>query len=390
MDKIEKLLTRGVAEIIKKDSLAKKLKAGKKLRVYLGIDPTAPDIHLGSSVPLRKLKEFQDLGCQVIFLIGDYTALVGDPSGKSKTRPKLSSKEIDKNAKTYLDQVGKILDVSMVEIRRNSEWYKNEGWKDVIELASKFTVSQIIERDDFEKRLKDHIKIGVHEILYPLMQAWDSVQLKADVQIGGTDQKFNILAARSLRSKLELPSQELITVQLLVGTDGKKKMSKSSGNYIGITESPDQMYGKVMSIPDEQTMSYFELCTDIDLNEVKKIDNPRDQKAKLAFEIVKMYHSGDEAKKASLEFDKVFKDKGQPSEIQELKIDKREMNIVDLLVKNDLIESSSEAKRLVEQSGVKLIINNKQLTINNIDQKIKIKKDMVLKIGKRKFYKVSK
>ncbi|GAG58013.1 unnamed protein product, partial [marine sediment metagenome] len=277
--------------------------------------------HLGTAVPLRKLAQFQKAGHRVIFLIGDFTALIGDPSGQGKTRPQLSKEKIQENAETYLNQVGKILDVEKTEIRRNSEWYEKEGWRDIINLASKFTVARILERDDFEKRLRAGIEISVHEILYPIMQAYDSVKLKADLEIGGTDQKFNMLAGRRLMEKMKMSSQDIVTIKLLVGTDGAKKMSKSLGNYVGITEEPAEMFGKIMSIPDEQIMPYFELCTDVNLAEVEKIKNPRDQKARLALEIVKMYHSEVEAQKAAKEFDRIFKSKEVSSKMPEIKVD---------------------------------------------------------------------
>ncbi len=382
------LLERSVEEIIKKSSLEKKLKSGKKLRIKFGVDPTAPDIHLGTAVPLRKLAQFQKAGHKVIFLIGDFTALIGDPSGQDKTRPQLSKEKIEENTETYLNQVGKILDAEKTEIRRNSEWYEKEGWGDIINLTSKFTIARILERDDFEKRLKAGVEISVHEILYPIMQAYDSVKLKADLEIGGTDQKFNMLAGRRLMGKMEMNSQDIMTIKLLVGTDGVKKMSKSLANYVGIAEEPVEIFGKIMSIPDEQIMPYFELCTNVDLAEVEKIKNPRDQKARLALEIVKMYHSEADAEKAVQEFDRIFKSKEVPSKIPEIKVDQDEIGLVDFLTDNDLVASRSEAKRLIEQGGVKTIINNQQSTISNIDEKIKIKDSIVLKIGKRKFIKI--
>ncbi len=386
MADLKNLSERGVEEIIEKSSLEKKLKSGKKLRIKLGVDPTAPDIHLGTAVPLRKLAQFQKAGHKVIFLIGDFTALIGDPSGQDKTRPQLSKEKIQENAETYLNQVGKILDVEKTEIRRNSEWYKKEDWKDIINLTSKFTIARILERDDFEKRLKKGAEISVHEILYPIMQAYDSVKLKADLEIGGTDQKFNMLAGRRLMRKMDMSPQDIMTIQLLVGTDGSQKMSKSLANYVGIAEEPVEIFGKIMSIPDEQIMPYFELCTDVDLAEVAKIKNPRDQKAKLALEIVKMYNSDVEAEKAAKEFDRIFKSKEVPTEMPEIKIDQDEIGIVDFLTDNDLVASRSEAKRLIEQGGV--AIDSKKIT--DINAKIKIKDSIVLKIGKRKFVRISR
>lgn len=374
------LLSRGVEEVIEKESLLKKLKSGRRLRVKFGVDPTAPDIHLGHAVVLRKLRDFQKLGHQIILIIGDFTASIGDPSLQNKTRPVLTKDEISNNTKTYLDQIGKILDLKQIEIRKNSQWFSKMYLDDFLKIKMLFTVQRILERDDFQNRIKEGKDLRCHEIDYPILQAYDSVMVKADVEIGGTDQKFNMLAGRRLQEKMGLPPQDVITLKILIGTDGARKMSKSLGNYIGITEEPDQIYGKIMSLPDEQIMPYFELCTDLPLDEAKKIKNPRDQKARLAFEIVKLYYNSQKAQEAEKEFNRVFKEKLLPKEIPTISL-KGEWHIVELLTHLKLASSKSEARRLIQQGGVK--IDGK--TLKNSFAKIKVSKGMVIKIGKRKF-----
>ncbi|MFC1686654.1 tyrosine--tRNA ligase [Patescibacteria group bacterium] len=389
---IEELLTRGVEETINKKSLEEKLKSGKKLRVKLGVDVTAPDLHLGHTVPLFKLKQFQDAGHQIIFLIGDATTQIGDPSGKNKTRPVLTKKEIDKNAKTYLDQVNKILDLNKTEVRHNSEWFDKMGFSDLVRLSTHFSVARILERDDFTKRLKSKSDIRLHELFYSIMQGYDSYELKVDIEIGGTDQKFNLLAGRTMQKRLNQEQQDIITLPLVVGTDGKEKMGKSTGNYIGITESPKDQFGKIMSIPDETILSYFELLTDTPQEEIdgfrdalnKNSMNPRDIKARLAKRIVTRFHGKTEALKAEKEFNQVFRDKEKPTNIPEIKIDKNPVLLVDLIVENKLASSKSEAKRLMEQGGVKL--DDKKIT--DPQGKIKLGNGQVLQVGKRKFGKI--
>ena len=383
MNNLNGLLRRGVEEIIEKESLEKKLKSGRKLRIKLGIDPTAPDIHLGIAVVLRKLAEFQKLGHTIIFLIGDFTATIGDPSGQDKTRPPLSKKQVEKNAKTYLEQAGKILDIKRTEIRKNSQWFGKMNLADFLKIESYFTVQRILERDDFTKRIKEGRDLRSHEINYPILQAYDSVILKADLEIGGTDQKFNMLAGRRLMKKMGLPPQDIMTLKILVGTDGLKKMSKSLGNYIGITEKPEGMYGKIMSLSDKQIIPYFELCTNLPQEEVKKIKEPKDQKARLAFEIVKLYHGLEKAKEAEGEFNRVFKEKLYPAKMKEAKLHGI-WNIVDLLMALDLVKSRSEAKRVIEQAGVK--INGK--TEADRFAKLELHDGMVIQVGKRKFTKI--
>ena len=363
IDTLHSLLSRGVSEVIVKNELENKLKEGKKLRIKYGVDPTKPDIHLGHTAVLLKLKKFQQEGHIVIFLIGDYTTKIGDPSGRNTTRPMLSDEEIKVNAETYFKQVGKILDTKKTETRYNSEWFSKMDLNDIFQIASKFTVQQIIERDDFQKRLKLGSNITLYEIFYPLMQAYDSIMLKSDVEIGGTDQKFNMLAGRGLQKKMGQAPQDVITIKLLVGTDGKEKMSKSLGNYIAITDSPNDMFGKVMSIPDSLIMDYYELCTDVSDDELKNIESrisssPREAKAELAKLIVEMYHSEEAAEKAAGEFDRVFKNREIPKDIEVRKT--KEMRIDEMLVFLEMAESKSEARRLVGQGAV--YQDNKKIT----------------------------
>ncbi len=395
--KIEEVLTRGIDEVIDEKNLEDVLNSGKKLRVKYGIDPTGADLHLGHSVPLRKLKQFQDLGHKVILLIGDYTATIGDPSGRSATRPPLSLKQIKANMKDYISQAGKILDIKKVEIRYNSEWYKKMGVIFLSELTSKFTIARIMERDDFKKRIKDDIDISMLEVLYPLLQGYDSVELKADVEIGGRDQKFNLLMGRKVQKRYDQKKQDVVMVPLLEGTDGVQKMSKSYGNYIGLSEKPLEMYGKIMSIPDAIVWKYFKLLTDLSLEDIESIKGKvfpkgnltkKDIKIMLAKEIVKMYHSEKEAEKAEAEFNNIFKDKGIPSDIPEITIKETELNILDLLLKTKLVASKSEARRLVEEGAVKIddkIIKDWQAIIKTRLSRVT---PQIIQIGKRRFAKI--
>ena len=361
--KIEHLLHRRVAEVLISDSLQKKLVSGKKLRVKLGVDPTAPDLHLGHTIPLFKLREFQELGHQIVLIIGDYTTLIGDPSGKSQTRPMLSSEEITKNAKTYMAQVGKVLDLNKTEVHWNSEWFAKMQFHDILRLAAQFTVARMIERDDFAKRLKAGNDIHVHELLYSMMQAYDSIMVEADIELGGTDQKFNLLAGRDLQRKMGKPEQDLLMVgPILVGLDGVKKMSKSLGNYIGLTDTPDEMFGKVMSIPDSALWNYFVMTTEVSDDEIAELQsacehgkmNPRDAKMRLAKEIITLYHSSDVADTAEANFIKVFRNKEKPEEIEEVRLRAGEWLLVDLLVETKLADSKTAARRVIEQGGVKI------------------------------------
>jgi len=389
--KIESLLTRRVMEVVVEESLRKKLAAGRRLRIKFGADPSKPDLHLGHSVPLKKLKEFQDLGHQIVFIVGDYTAMVGDPTGKSKTRPMLTEAESRKNAESYIEQVGKILDVKKTEIRRNSEWFSKMSFNDVIALAAKFTVARIIERDDFTKRSREGVDVHVHELLYPAMQAYDSIMVEADVEIGATDQKFNILAGRDLQRKMGKPEQDCMFLgPILIGTDGVNKMSKSLGNYVGISEPPEQMYGKTMSVPDAVMWDWFALATDVPEMEIREMRtacereemNPRDAKARLAREIVTFYHSAKDADAAEDAFVKQFKNKEVPDDMPEIAVRSGERSLVDLLVETQLASSKSEARRLLDQGGVKV----DGAVVKGADAKITVTpKRIVIQKGKRYF-----
>jgi tyrosyl-tRNA synthetase len=357
-----RVLKRGAAEIISESDLLERLKEGKPLRVKLGLDPTAPHIHLGFAVVLRKLRQFQDLGHQVILLIGDFTARVGDPSGRSETRKVLTPEQIAENAATYKEQFSKILDPDRTEVRFNSEWLGQMSFADVITLASRTTVARTMERDDFEKRYREGLPIGLHELLYPLMQGYDSVALESDVEMGGTDQKFNNLVGRTLQKEYGQKSQIVFLMPILEGLDGVQKMSKSLGNYIGITEPPSEMYGKAMSIPDAIMRRYFELCTDIDMDEVDRRlreDHPRDTKRSLARELVRIYHGQEAAQAADDEFVRVFSQKGVPDQMPTVAIPKADLDdgklfIIKLLVAAGLAPSNKEARRKVEQGAVSL------------------------------------
>lgn len=390
--KIERLLTRNIEEMIVKESLEAKLKSGRKLRIKFGADPSRPDLHLGHSIGIRKLKEFQDLGHQVVFIIGDYTGMIGDPTGKSKTRPVLSKEEVSDNAKSYLQQAGKILDMEKTELRYNSEWFSKLSFEDVLKLTGKFTVARILERDDFQKRLREGSDIAVTEMLYPIMQAYDSIITQADIEVGGTDQKFNLLAGRELQKKMGMPEQDVLTCPLLVGLDGANKMSKSLDNYIGVSEDANSMFGKIMSISDEMIPYYFKLLTDKtpeEIGEIEKIlknksQNPRDLKTQLAKEIIRFYHSPEEAEKAENEFNQIFRDKQKPTEMPEIKISKTEYNILDLLIEAGLATSKNEGRRLIEQGGVR-VSDEAQSDPQKV---ITIKNGTILQVGKRKFVKI--
>ncbi|MDI6846227.1 MAG: tyrosine--tRNA ligase [Candidatus Saccharicenans sp.] len=396
-----KLIKKGAVEIIQEEDLIRKLersrKEGKPLRVKAGFDPTAPDIHLGHTVLLRKMKHFQDLGHEVIFLIGDFTGLIGDPTGRSATRPAMTREEINRNAETYKQQVFKILDPQKTIVDFNSRWLGALTSFDIIKLASKYTVARILERDDFTKRLKAGLPISVHEILYPLMQAYDSVALQADVELGGTDQKFNLLVGREIQREYGQEPQVILTMPLLEGLDGVEKMSKSLGNYVGINEPPNEIFGKIMSISDDLMYRYYELLTDVPTEEIeswKKLAregqiNPRDLKARLARMIVSDFWGEEEAIKAEEEFDRVFRQRYLPSEMEEKFIEIEPVSaapeLVDIMYNLGLVPSRGEAKRLIRQGGVYLDGQR----IENIEHKIDTGKlEQVLRIGKRKFYRL--
>ena len=389
------LIKRGTAEIIPEDELMKKLETSqaeeRPLRVKLGIDPTSPDIHLGFAVVLRKLREFQDLGHQVCLIVGDFTAMIGDPSGKSKTRPMLSKEEVDENAKTYLHQLYQILDESKTEIYYNSDWLNKMNFADVIKLASNYTVARVLERDDFANRLAEKEPLYMHEILYPLCQGYDSVAIKSDIEMGGTDQIFNNLVGRDLQRAYDQEPQVVIAMPLLVGTDGVEKMSKSLGNYIGITEPPNEMYGKVMSIPDEPMMQYFELATSVPMAEIRELErgiadetlHKMAVKQRLAREIVTIYHDSEAAMVAETEFTKVSREGGLPSDIPEVMVPQSlfkdgKIWIVRLLRHVGFAQTNGEARRLVEGGGVTL--NDEKIT-EPID--LPVDNGAILNVGRR-------
>jgi len=382
-DKTKNLLERGVEETIIKKHLEERLASGKKLRVKFGIDPTMSDLHLGHAVPLLKLRQFQDAGHQAVLLVGDFTAMIGDPSGRTATRKPLTKTEIKSNMADYIKQAGKILDIKKVEVRYNSEWYSKKGIDFLVEITSRFTYAQLIEREEFKQRIAKGADITLLELIYPLLQGYDSVELKADVEIGGTDQKFNLLMGRKVQQKFGQPEQDILTVPLLVGTDGAKKMSKSYDNYIGLAENPFEMFGKVMSIPDKIMKKYFELLTNVVTEEISGLALV-DQKLKLAGEIVSFYHGNKEAEKAKEEFVRVFKEGEAPTDIEIKKITPSSIGAKELLVKLNLAKSLSEAQRLIEQGAISL---DGQI-IKDWRQEITIEKPTILKSGKHRFIKL--
>lgn len=390
--KIKELISKGVEEIIEKKSLVQKLKSGKKLRVKLGIDPTGPKIHIGRALQFQKLKQFQELGHQIILIIGDFTAQIGDASDKQAMRKPLSEKEIKENMKSYKEQIGKIINLEKTEIHYNSEWFNKMKLKEIISLAMNFTAQQMIQRKNFKERWDSNKPIGLHELLYPLLQGYDSVMVKADIEIGGSDQLFNLKTGREIQKIFNQPQQDIITLKMLYGTDGRK-MSTSWGNIITIIDKPFDIFGKIMSMKDELIPHYLELCTDVPLKEIKKIEkdlsskkvNPKEIKIKLAKEIIKNYYNKKEADEAEKEFNKIFVKKEIPTETKEIKINEKNIPFLDLLVKTGLASSKSEAKRLILQNAVK--IDNKVL--NDWKKNIEIKKGMIIQVGKRKFIKIN-
>lgn len=384
MDNLE-LIKRRAVQIFSEEDLDKKMKSGKKLTIKLGADPSRPDLHLGHTVVLRALKKFQELGHEVVFVIGDYTAMIGDPSGKSKTRPALTYQQTRKSGESYFKQVTKILDKEKTKVRYNSEWLSKMNFGDVISLASKYTVARILERDDFKNRYENNLPLSMHELLYPLMQGYDSVALNADIEIGGTDQTFNLLVGRELQRDYDQEPQIVMTFPLLVGLDGKEKMSKSLGNYIGIDEAPEVMYEKAMKIPDDVLFDYFKLTTDMDLDEAKELIEKDIVEAHRVYarEIIRMYHGEEFIKEAEERYKQVAKG-GIPEDIKEVKIDEEEIAITDLLLKVGFASSKGEAKRMIAGRGVKL--NGE--TVGDIALAVKITEPVILQFGKNKFIKV--
>ncbi|UOW67548.1 tyrosine--tRNA ligase [Paraclostridium bifermentans] len=394
-----KIIKKGAAEIISEEDIVKKLeksaKENKPLTIKLGLDPSAPDIHLGHTVVLRKMKAFQDLGHQVVIIIGDATGMIGDPTGKSAVRKQLSHDQVLENARTYQEQIFKILDREKTIVKFNSEWLQTMNFMDVANLASKYTVARMLERDDFKKRFASNQSISIHEFFYPLMQGYDSVAIKADIEMGGTDQKFNILMGRTLQKEYDQEPQIALLMPIIEGTDGVKKMSKSLGNYIGISEAPNDMYGKTMSIPDELIIRYFELVTDEhpDSIEAMKSDieqdkvNPRDLKMKLAKEVVKLYHGEEKALEAEQYFKSVFQKKNIPDDIAEMEVSMEDAEeglffIPKIVTGLKLSPSTSEARRLLKQGGIKL--NGEKVE----NDKIALQTGDIIQVGKRKFAKI--
>jgi len=391
--KIDEILTRRVEQILPSKEKLKDLMLKRKIKVYWGIDPTSPNLHLGHLITLKKLKEFQELGHKVILLIGDFTAQIGDPSGRDVVRKPLTKEQVKENSKGYKRQISKILDISKLEIVFNSKWLSKLKFEDILKLASHFTVQRMLERDFFQRRLKKGNPIWIHEFLYPLMQGYDSVALNVDLEIGGSDQLFNMLCGRELMKILKKKEKFILTTPLLLGLDGRK-MSKTFQNTVNFEDDPNEMYGKIMSMKDELIIDYFKLCTDLPLNKIEEMEgslkrkkvNPRDLKAKLAKEIVKIFYGERKAQKAQREFERVFKEKKLPSKIPQMEIKEEELPILDLLVKTKLAKSKSEAKRLILQGGVKI---NKKLK-ENWREKIKIEDGLVIQVGKRRFVKIKK
>jgi len=392
-------IRRGAAEIIPENELIEKLSRSvreeKPLRVKLGLDPTAPDIHIGNGVPLHKLRAFQDLGHHAVLIIGDYTAMVGDPSQQNAMRPQLTHEEVMAHARTYLDQVGKIVNLGHAEVRMNGEWFSKMTFGDVIRLAAKLTVARCMERDDFAQRMAAGRPIGVHELLYPLMQAYDSVMVKSDVELGGTDQTFNILLGRELQRQVGQEPQVAVTNPLLEGLDGREKMSKSKGNYIGISEPLEIIYGKAMSIPDELMRKYFILATDVPLERVEVLlapgTHPREAKAALAEAIVSRYHDEDGARQAREEFERVFSKHELPEQMPEVTVSQGELKggriwVVRLLQLAGWAASSSEARRLVQQGGVRLGRDAASLrAVEDAATDVELADSTILNVGKRRF-----
>ena len=392
-------LKKGTAEIIPEDELrtklAKSAESGTPLRVYLGVDPTAPDLHFGHTVVLRKLKHFQDLGHTAVFMIGDFSAMIGDPTGVSETRPPLTREQVDANARTYLEQVFKILDREKTEVRKNSEWLNQTSAADVVRLCSHYRLARMLEREDFRSRLNRGDPIAVHELLYPLLTALDAVALKSDVELGATEQKFNLLVHREIQREYSLAGQAILTMPILVGLDGQRKMSKSLGNYVGITEAPNEMFGKMMSIPDQLMWSYYDLLTDRTPEEVAALNkevrdgkaHPMDVKMQLAEEVIAGFHGEAAARKAAESFQRVFRERQAPEEapLKKVPVDGTK-KLTALLVELQLIASKSEAERLIKQGGVE--IDGARVDDPRKDVDLSKPREFLLRAGKKKFVRV--
>jgi len=392
-------IKKGSAEIIREADLRAKLEksrsTGKPLKVKLGMDPTAPDLHLGHTVVLRKLKHFQDLGHTAIFLVGDFTAMVGDPTGQSETRPPLTREQVEANAKTYLEQVYKILNREKTEVRYNSEWLGKLSGHDMIHLCARYRLARMLEREDFRSRLTNNLPISVHELLYPLLQAYDSVALEADVELGATEQKFNLLVGREIQREYGQPSQVALTMPILVGLDGQRKMSKSLGNYVGISEAPSAMFGKLMSLSDEMMWPYFDLATDRTPEEIAALaaevksgaKHPMDVKMALAEEIIAGFHGTDAARKAAAEFQRVFRDREAPDEAPMQKVARGPAKrLTAFLTEQGLAPSRSEADRLVKQGGVE--IDGARISDVKYELDLTNAREFLLRAGKKKFLRI--
>jgi tyrosyl-tRNA synthetase len=391
------ILKRGVVEITPEHELKKKIEksilSGKPLKIKLGMDPSAPDVHLGHTVPLHKLRQFQELGHEIQMLIGDFTGRIGDPTGKSETRKQLSDEDVKRNAQTYVEQYGKILDMDKAKIYYNSEWLKALSFEDVIGLSANMTVARMLERDDFEKRYKSGQPISIHEFFYPLMQGYDSVALESDIEVGGTDQKFNLLMGRTLQEAYGKEKQVAITLPLIEGLDGERKMSKSLNNYIGIDESPNEIFGKSMSIPDELMIKYYKLATDLTMDEIDALEagikegtiHPRDAKMDLGAKFVEMYHGKAAAEEAKTYFQTVFQKRSLPTDLPEVEwTGESEVWVVDLLVELKMMSSKGEARRMVQNGGVKL---NEEKVVD-VQAQVKMENGLIVQVGKRKFAKI--
>ncbi len=386
--KIERLLHRGVVDVVIKENLEKKLLSGKKLRVKFGIDPTGSDLHLGHMVPLRKLAEFQRLGHQVVLLFGTFTGKIGDPTGKDKMRVPLTDEQVQENMKTFLNQAGKVLDIKNVEIVQNGDWLSKMTFPEVLELAGTFTASQMMQRDMFQKRLENQQDINLVEFFYPLMQGYDSVAIKADVEIGGTDQLFNLMAGRRIQEKFGMEPQDILTVPILEGTAGTEKMSKSLDNYIAVLETPREIFGKTMSIPDHLIWKYLELLTDVprvDITHWITDKHPRDAKIKLAEELVILLHGSEAAKNAREEFHRMFTEKGVPDDMPERVLPIGDYQILDVVIATKLCDSNSDARRMINQGAVKW----EDKKVSGIEDIVQVSsEEKVLQVGKRKFAKI--
>jgi tyrosyl-tRNA synthetase len=398
VDEQLKIISRGTVDLLPLDELKNKLersyKTGQPLRIKQGFDPTAPDIHLGHTVGIRKLKQFQDLGHQVVVIIGDYTGMVGDPSEKDSTRPRLTHEDVLKNAKTYQEQFFKILDPEKTEIFYNGSWFSQMSFAEIMNLASKFTVARMLERDDFSNRYKNQLPISIHEFFYPLMQGYDSVMIKADVEIGATEQKFNLVIGRQIQKEYGQESQIVLTLPVLIGLDGVQRMSKSLGNYIGIDEPPEEIFGKTMSIPDNLIYDYYELISDVSLTELEDIKkklqdpnvNPVTLKRELGRTIVRMYHTKKDAREAEEHFNLIHKNKDVPEDIAEYRLNSGTQRLLDIIVAAGLTQGTGEARRLIRQGGVK--INGETILDELMEIHPSDKFERILKVGKRKFLKI--